>query len=341
MLYIELQQHINKILDGDIKIAPVYVLQGDDEYLISQAIKTFENVIEPDFASFNVSKFLKDADMVDVINSLNTFPVFTDLKLVLLEGKNYTEEEKAQLLEYFNAPNEQAIFVVYYFPDANKKSDDYAKRSIGSDVFAKMKIKNLETVNCSVLDENSVQNEIVRLCHIDPKIEIERDAILELSTRTQRRMARIVGEIAKLKSYSDGIITKKDVCDLVQEDLDFKGYEFADAVSKKDNTKALEILNVFLKAGYTTDTIIYILYDKYRKMLHVELNKNMDNEEVGKYFGMSKGAVYYLRQVSSNYSQVRLKNSVDYLHKIQTDLRNGVYADEAALHNVVIGMLNM
>jgi len=338
--YIELQKHINDYLNKAGVLAPVYMLFGDDEYLISQAIKMFEALIDPEFASFNISRFLKDTDMLDVIDSLNTFPMFDDKKLVLLEGKVFKDEEKNELSKYFEEYNSQAIFVVYFYPDSAKK-DENAKRNAGVDSLAKLRVKNQELVDCSVLDGFSLSNEIIRLCATAPSIEIDSDAIQELVTRTQSKMSRIVTEISKLKSYSEGKITKKDVIELVQEDLDFKGYEFAQAVSEKNSDKALEILNVFLKAGYTTATILSILYDKYRKMLHSELNKTMSNDELGKYINLSGGAVYYLRKVSSNYTQVKLKKCVDYLHEIQCGLREGIYAEEAALHNVVLSMLNM
>ena len=152
-------------------------------------------------------------------------------------------------------------------------------------------------------------------------------------------MSRIVSEITKLKSYSQGTITRQDVCDMVSADIDFQIYELANAVSEKNADKAIEVLDVFFKNGIRGVTIINRLYDKYRNMLHAELNKNMPNEELGKLLGMKSGAVYFLRKTSSNYSQVRLKKCVDYLHSLQCDILTGARNDVSAIHEAILQLL--
>lgn len=152
-------------------------------------------------------------------------------------------------------------------------------------------------------------------------------------------MARIAIEIAKLKSYSNGTITKIDVCEMVSADIDFQIYELANAVSEKNASKALEVLDVFFKNGIRGVTIINRLYDKYRNMLHAELNKGLSNDDLAKLLGMKSGAVYFLRKVSSNYSQMRLKRCVDYLHALQFDVLTGKRGDVSAIHEAILQLL--
>ena len=154
-------------------------------------------------------------------------------------------------------------------------------------------------------------------------------------------MSRIATEMVKLKAYCDDVITKRAVEEMVSANIDFQIYELANAVSEKNANKALEALDVFFKNGIRGVTIINRLYDKYRNMLHAELNKNLPNEEVAKLLGMKSGAVYFLRKVSSNYSQMRLKKCVDYLHSLQYDVLSGKRSDVSAIHEAILQLLNI
>ena len=127
----------------------------------------------------------------------------------------------------------------------------------------------------------------------------------------------------------------------MSKDIELQIYELANAVSEKNANKALEALDVFFKNCIRGVTIINRLYDKYRNMLHAELNKNLPNEEVAKLLGMKSGAVYFLRKVSSNYSQMRLKKCVDYLHSLQYDVLSGKRSDVSAIHEAILQLLNI
>ena len=209
----------------------------------------------------------------------------------------------------------------------------------GDEIAKAFKSKKAQAVSCSRLDDVEILSEIDELCKKPPQIKIDRDAAVELISRTQGSMARIAIEIAKLKSYSNGTITKIDVCEMVSADIDFQIYELANAVSEKNAAKALEVLDVFFKNGIRGVTIINRLYDKYRNMLHAELNKGLSNDDLAKLLGMKSGAVYFLRKVSSNYSQMRLKRCVDYLHALQFDVLTGKRGDVSAIHEAILQLL--
>ena len=152
-------------------------------------------------------------------------------------------------------------------------------------------------------------------------------------------MARVVSETNKLKAYANETITRADVEEMVVPDLDFQVYELSSAIAEKDGNEALKMLNLFFANGVRGVTILNLIYDRYRKMLHAELNKNKTNDEIGQMLGMKSGAVYYLRKTSIKYSQVRLKKCVDYLHKMQFDVLSGKRAEASALQEAVLQLL--
>lgn len=324
MKYGELKQHINSCLGGKEKFAAAYIVAGDDDYLVSSAIKSFKGLVDPEYADFNLSVVSGDGAVFSAIDAAYTFPVFDERKVVVLGLENApSESEKSALDKYVSEPSETTVFVI----------------SCDEDVAKTVKSKKVQLVDCSKLDGDELVKVITDLCAATPSVEIERGAMSELIDRTQGNMSRIVSEITKLKSYSQGTITRQDVCDMVSADIDFQIYELANAVSEKNADKAIEVLDVFFRNGIRGVTIINRLYDKYRNMLHAELNKNISNEELGKLLGMKSGAVYFLRKTSSNYSQVRLKKCVDYLHSLQCDVLTGARNDVSAIHEAILQLL--
>lgn len=322
MKYSEFHQHLKSALNGEANFAPLYVVNGDDEYLKDCVVNAFKQVVDGDYADFNLSVI--DNDIEGAIDSAYTFPMFDERKVVILNlDIALTEDGKALITKYLASASDTTVFVIV--------DDDWTSDTIRS--------KKISMVNCGRLDNAELVEQINILAKKSPSITINLDASNELIERTQGNMARIASEIAKLKSYSEGVITKQDICLMVSADIDFQIYELANAVSDKNANKALEILDVFFKNGIKGVTIINNLYDKYRKMLHAELNKGMSNDDLAKLLGIKSGAVYFLRKVSSNYSQMRLKRCVDYLHDLQFDVLCGSRNETSAIHEAILQLL--
>lgn len=324
MRYVELEKHLNSVLMGEEDFAPLYVVAGEDDYLKDMALKQFEGVLDKDYADFNFAKMYSDCSVDDLKDTLDTYPMFDSVRVVVLFVDEKTSAElKAFLEEYVKAPSPTAVLVLYVDGDANK-------------VF---KSKKATAVDCSCLEEDELVLEINKILAIEPSVAISLDAAKELISRTQSGMARIVSETQKLKAYANGTITRQDVENMVVADLDFQIFELSNALAEKDGDKALEIVNYFFANGVRGVTVINLIYDKYRKMLHAELNKDKTNDEVGQMLGMKGGAVYYLRKTSSKYSQVRLKKCVDYLHSLQYDVLSGKRLEASALQEAVLQLL--
>lgn len=324
MKYGELGGHLNGVLAGDGKLGAVYVVAGSDDYLRSEAVKLFRAFVEPEFADFNFSRFSSEDGVADAIETLHTYPVFGQYRVVVLGvAQKLADEDKKSIKAYIDSPDDTSVFVIDCDADAAKS----------------FKGKSVETVDCNALKEEELAKEVKKICAIPPSVEIEAGAIAELENRTQGEMARIASEIVKLKSYCDGVITRADVCDMVTADFDFQLYALSDAVSKKDADKAFRVLDSFYKNGIRSMRILNQLHDKYRKMLHAELSKGLSNDEIGELLSMSGHAVYYLRQASGAYSQVRLKKCVDCLNALQYDVLSGRKSENTALNEAMFELL--
>lgn len=322
MKYSELKGHIDGIAAGKTKFAPAYVVSGDDNYLRAQSIAALKSVVNDDFADLNIARMSADNGIAAAIDVLNTYPVFSEYRaMVLTVGQKLADADKELLKKYVSSPCESSVFII----------------DCEAEAAAAIRGKGFESVDCSRLKPEELAVEIRKLCL--PSHSIDADALQVLTLRTQGYLHRIEGEITKLKAYCRQKITLADVCESVTADLDFQIYSLADAVSKKDVATALAVLDSFYKNGIRGMRVINQMYDKYRKMLHAELNKSLSNVDISNLLGMKESAVYHLRKVSCGYSQMRLKRSVDYLHSLQCDVLSGRRTENSALQDAVLELL--
>lgn len=321
-----LNNHINAVLDGSENADKVYVVYGVDDYLVYTALKQFRRLVDDEFAQFNFARFSQADGMAAVLETLNTVPVFDVRKVAVLTlSEKCTEAELSVLKDYLASPNEGTVLAIGCPADVAK--------SLGT--------KHCTTVNCAPLSEQEINEQIDALLKEPPARTMDAAARKELIERTQSSMARIVTETAKLKAFSDGNITYKDVTELVNADLDYRLYMLTDAVSVRDSARTVDILTAMLDAGTPPRVIINGLYDRFRKLLHVSLNKGATNDYFASYFGGSPNALYFIRRTLANYTQIRLKNSVDMLHRLQYDILSGKRQEDSAMHEAVLELINI
>ena len=101
MKYGELKQHINSCLGGKEKFAAAYIVAGDDDYLVSSAIKSFKGLVDPEYADFNLSVVSGEGAVFSAIDAAYTSPVFDERKVVVLGLENApSESEKSAFDKY-------------------------------------------------------------------------------------------------------------------------------------------------------------------------------------------------------------------------------------------------
>ncbi len=341
MKYLDLKLHIDNVLSGADNFAPVYSIWGDDECLISRTVKRFENIIDKDYQDFNLIRLQGEQDFSEALDALDTFPMFDNYKLVVLPLQNPLGKAKKTKADNLDGESAQKVALDRYLESPSPTSILLIVCD-SKEVAQSVKGKGIVSIDCSHLSEEELTNEILAITNEEPFIQIEPIAIKELILRTQNSMGRIESEVLKLKAYCESKIRKQDVCDMVASDIDYKLYELANAVSQKNCDVALSVLNVFFENGLRGVTIINLLYGKYRELLHAGLNKDMPNDELAKLLGVSSsGAVFYIKKTAANYTQMKLKRCVDYLHALQYDVLLGKRNENSAVHEAVLSLITM
>ena len=319
MRYSELKAHLNEALNGG-GFAAAYFVTGNDDFLVDETKKLFKAILDPSFADMNYS----EADSVaEAVETLCTFPAFDIYRVCVLDAGKLSDEDVEALKSYLASPAEGSVLVACV--------GDAAKNFKG---------KNIENISCAPLSDEELNEYVRGLFSAPPAVSAQPAAITELITRTQASLARIVSEVQKLKAYSPSGVSKKDVEDMVASDIEYQTYILSEAVSNRDAQQAISVMDSILKSGIPERVLLGALYERYRRLLLVSLNKNRSNEDLARAFGFKKpGQVYFLKKSAENYSQVRLKNIVDLLHSLQFEIVSGARSEQNALHEAMLTIL--
>lgn len=267
-----------------VEILPVYFLKGQDAYVKELAIGVLKGLLDKDFADMNLTVFEDSSDMEAVVQTLNTVPVFDERRLVVVKSTEGLDDAgRAKLEAYLNNPSG---FSVLAFSDDAIARDDFSKKA--SPVF-KLYGKG-EVVDVSGADEMQypriVENEVgKRNC------TIENAAISLLSTYTARDMTRTMNEVNKLCAFKNGgKITKDDVENLVAADTEYKTYALADALSRGDNDRALDVLKTLLSDGESPSSILASMTAQYRRMFEARIS-SLSQDDLAKALSVRPGAI--------------------------------------------------
>lgn len=305
-------------------VLPIYIVKGDDSYLRQCAQKAFLNLLAEEYADFNGVVTSMSAGAVAVVDALQTMPVFDNLRVVIVKeiGEKGIESNIKILEQYAANPNPSSVLVLFSEGDKLKPLEKIA-----------------EIVDCSRLQDAEIMAEMEKLLALTPARAMDEGAKRMLISFTQGDMSRISNELAKLKSYAEEKITADDVTELVVPDVETRIYELSSAVSERNNSQALRVLDSFIKDAVSPHAVFTLLINQYRRMLHINLSKEESVDILAKTLGIQAGAVFRLKRIAKNYTQKKLKNIVEMLAKMQYKIVSESVDGNFSLQNAVAALM--
>lgn len=298
------------------KIEPCYLIQGEDILLYDKALSMIKKACKLELEEFNFLKFDEDTFNADTfIDTLQTLPIGSEKKLVLLKNvTKFNEDFKKKLNAYLKSPLLSTCLVIF---DFNNKFDFIIS----------------EKVSAKRLDEKSLEEIVVSELEESGK-EIKKEALNLLLSYCCDYYSLIKNELEKLKSCNFDIIGVKQIEDMVTRETEWTVFELTEALSKKDASKAISLLNLMNK---DTKTFTLIL-NHFRRLFFVAISKDNDLE-LSKLLQVKEYAVTKARQLARNFSKIQLKNIYELLDNVDLYIKNGQMQIENALYYLIFGIL--
>jgi DNA polymerase-3 subunit delta len=277
------------------KLRPVYVFVGDEVFFRQQCRDAIlRSLVPTDLREFSLFDFdLAETDLAEVLDRARTpslmapFQIFfvRGVKTLFGRGSNSNEEKLNAIEQYCKDPNPDAV-VIFVADHISIPAD--ARRMDLTDKERYERIRETLGRYCAIVELGRVEeSEAVRWIQeycITREVKIEPDAGRELVDSLGGDMMMVSNELEKLILYvgEKKRVTLGDVETMVLAAKQRSLYELTDAISSRDRTQALEMLDAVLSSGDGDEAAIghlYMLAKTFRQML-VILERNVRDQRM-------------------------------------------------------------
>ena len=257
--FLTLKQQIKSGNTGNL-----YLFFGEEVFVKDMYLEKMKSFV-PDggFADFNyIFLDAKDAVSEKVDDALNSFPMMSEKKLVVIKNsgifKKATEEVKNFWLERL-ADIPDYVLLIFDEQEADKRS-----------VLYKAITKNGLAVEFSYMKDYEVSAWVVREAQKAGK-KISKDAADYLVAMCDPGIANVKNELLKLLDYSDSEIYKSDIDKVVSKPLSIVVFDITDGLMQGNGDKVMSIIMQMKENRESAFNVLYLLFSAFDKMLYAKL----------------------------------------------------------------------
>lgn len=303
MKFIELKSNLKQNLDN------VYILEGNDRYVIKSAIELIEKRINLNFP--DVNKFLFNDEnkysISDLTQSAVSVPFGDEKKLIIIWDCPLKVQDAEKMKDFIKNGGAQTSVFVFAFTASNE--------------FSK-KLKGIgQSVDCNKLDEYTLKKWIVATFSKN-EVSVQEGAVTKLIEYSNSDLARISSEVEKLSSIGKNPVSIEDVEMYVVPDREYQIYELTDAIAKNDKIKVFDIVDTMLNHDKFQIGLLQYLYSSFRKLFYISISKDSD-EKLAEQFAVKPYAIKMNRLQANKFTPKQLKKINEQLSSLEFDIKNG------------------
>lgn len=251
-----------ELKSGQLK--QVYLLYGEEAYLIRQYRDKLKNALVGDGDSMNYHYFEgKSINIGEVIDLAETMPFLSDKRVIVIENSGLFKKGGEQLAEYLKEPAETAYFVL-----AESEIDKRSK------LFKAVSVKG-RAIEFKAQEEAVLKRWILGILKREDKKITERDLELFLE-KTGTDMDNISKELEKVVCYcmDRDAITGRDIEEVCIRQVNNQIFDMMNAIAEKRQTQAMELYYDLLTLKEPPMRILFLLARQFNLLLQVkELQK--------------------------------------------------------------------
>lgn len=320
----KIEDQFKKIKDQDL--APLYLVQGDDQYLLDQVKKSLSQaLLDQDEASMNFGQFNMMADSLDMaLSDAESYPFFGDKRLVYIQDPFFLTGEKRKtdldhdldrLLAYLQNP---ADFTVLVFFAPYEKLDKRKK-------VTKALLQEAEIIDASSPDQRDLKDMVQKKVKARG-YQFDKGALKALVEKTNANLSRVMQELDKLFLYhlDDKIITVQSVDQVVSPSLESNVFSINDYILSGQSQAAIRAFNDLIQQKEEPIKIIAIMMNQFRLLLQVKIlrTKGYQQGEIAKILKVHPYRVKLAIEKQEIFSKQSLSTAYRYLiesdHLIKT-----------------------
>ncbi len=319
------------------ELKPVYVFEGEEEYIKAQAIKTLcSRALPAGLEAMNLTELVAPA-ADELIAAAETLPVMADRRVVLVRGfaplasgKSGGDEDVDRVMEYLRTPSESTclVFVVKGKADKRKKLYTFLKGEKA-------------IVEFSAMNEPQAIDWIIRTMRALGKTMSA--AVAERFLFTVGNDASLLKqELEKLADYAGDrdTVTAKDIAVITVQSLESTVFEMVDAQVAGDYGQAFQLMHRVLSGGEDRMMILAMLLRQYRLLYQMRclLEERTPQGELASLLKIPPFAVRRMQSQAMRYSKEKLKAVYDYLLDFEFRLKSGRLPQDGSAEAALLQM---
>ena len=320
-----------KTIDNDIKMGQlknVYLLYGTEDYLKRQYRDKLKHaLVEPD-DTMNFSAYEgKDINPKELIDLSETLPFFKEKRMILVENSGFFKNSCDDLAEYMSQVPESTCFV-FVEEEVDKRSKLF---------------KAASRAGSAVEFETPKEDMLIRwiLGRIQREGKKITQSVMQLFlSKTGSDMENIDKELEKLICYTldKTEISAADVEAICTGQTENKIFEMIDAISAKNQKKALDLYYDLLALKEAPMRILFLIARQFQNLLLIKSMSAKGYPAVS----IAKTAVLPSFAVQKNLRQAgafkinQLKEAIEDCGQAEEDVKTGRMADQLAVELLIV-----
>ena len=279
---------------------PIYLFEGEEVYFREkgEALLKERFLQEPtlDYASFD-GGLLKGDKIKALVDAVNCFPFVSEKRVVRVSEFYPTEKDfDFYLKDLFANPPQDAILLIV----------NGGKGKTGTAALAKK--PNVTYVDCARSDEETIKKWIYVTCK---RAGLFADGVTcgKLASYCVYDMARIAQETEKLLGYCAAIgaerLTDEMVDELVYPDAEYKIYELANALARKNYSTYMRVVKDLSTRGFNETSLLSSLAAYFKGLYETSICKGSD-QEVATALGIKEYAARKNREQAAKFGKPAL-----------------------------------
>lgn len=310
----------------------VYLLTGDENYLLMQARQMLRQALVAEGDEMNYTLFEDSkVDMQQLRELAMTYPFFSEKRLLVLDRTGILKSGKDTLVEIMEHLPETTCMVICE-PEIDKRSKAY--KWIKKNGYVGEFLKKNQT-------EKVLLRWIATILSKEKKQIRESDARYFLE-RVGDDMFQIKNETEKLISYVGNRIeiTRDDIDMISSGEIQNKIFDMVSAIAKGDKKQALDYYNALILLKEPPMHILFLIVRQYKILLMIcnmrSLHKS--DKEIAQAAGIPTFAIRKNESQLRGYDLRSLENCISQCIQMEEQIKTGKISDQMAVELLIVGL---
>ncbi len=311
---------------------PIYLFEGEEAYFREKGEELLKSrfLEQPtlDYISFDGAE-LKGDKIKTLADAWNCFP-FASQKRVVRVSEFYPSEKdyESYLKTIFENPPQSGMLLIV----------NAAKGKTGAAALPKK--PNVTFVDCGRSDEETIKKWIYITCK---RAGVYADGIVcgKIAAYCVCDMARIAKETEKLltccAATGQDTLTDELVDEMIYPDSEYKIYELANALSRRNYGEFIRIADELKAKGFDEIALLSALANYFKGIYEVSLARGSDRE-IAAALGVKEYAVKKNREQAARFKKESLFAVYQNVYQAVSGIKSGEITPDSALKKVIVSV---